>query len=773
MSFPQFAGSGGADCGPANPMSSLMKQFQQDRSLQQDRMGDQRGESSKAPAFRSRANRTMPMDRQFTEEFLRDDNMAGPMERPHGPFEFNGLSRELEAIQKPQDNWAADFTRQSNQMGPPNQHFEEFEKIYQQNRMAGSSSAQQPQQWHDDFAAFQEQAHPPQQHLTHNERQAFENAFDQAKEGAQVNWDHEFAAQESSNGWANEFAEKEGIKEVPITTAGEKEALARTAGMLLDTVDAENNPKFKNSSFMSLMRSLRDRKVEIEGNKMVPRDEQGGDWAKEFGHGPSSSWSEDFTKQANTANGNMWSNEFATKQERGWAEDFTASGINNTTASSRSMGYAPGVGMGMGMGMGMGASTMMGRAPMAQQQQQQQQQGTTTSKDWAAQFDRQDQIKQEEQQKDMSEEEMQKVFGKGSEMGDWVQQYQQNIAHLKNTQDAEWDNLQKDWEQMTPQEEGMGYRAVNPDYDTYNFATNNPYLLNPSAIDRTQHETLADSIMALEAKAQLATSDASAWQELGFKQQENERDASAIAALRRAVSMDPGLLDGWLALAVSYTNENCRLDAYDALEQWITNNEKYKHLVGSGKTPMEHNRHGYITNLFLDAARSSPGAEMDADVQVGLGILFNVSEEYSKAIDCFKAALQSRPQDYLLWNKLGATLANSRDPTGAIDSYFNALEINPSYVRARYNLAISCINLGQHREAAEHLLTALAIQQTADAQGASAMVDEQGNRVPVQGGMSDNVWDSLRMLMFMMNREDLAGQCNNRNLDGFRGEFDF
>lgn len=32
-----FLGSGNADCGPVNPMSGLMKQFGQDRSLQQVR----------------------------------------------------------------------------------------------------------------------------------------------------------------------------------------------------------------------------------------------------------------------------------------------------------------------------------------------------------------------------------------------------------------------------------------------------------------------------------------------------------------------------------------------------------------------------------------------------------------------------------------------------------------------------------------------------------------------------------------------------------------
>ena len=94
----------------------------------------------------------------------------------------------------------------------------------------------------------------------------------------------------------------------------------------------------------------------------------------------------------------------------------------------------------------------------------------------------------------------------------------------------------------------------------------------------------------------------------------------------------------------------------------------------------------------------------------------------------------------MLYNRLGATHANSGRAEQAMQYYFRALELQPTYARARYNLAVASISLGNHQEAAEYLLTALA-QQESEYQGSDRDVGAmQDDRAGVSSESSSSKW---------------------------------
>ena len=53
--------------------------------------------------------------------------------------------------------------------------------------------------------------------------------------------------------------------------------------------------------------------------------------------------------------------------------------------------------------------------------------------------------------------------------------------------------------------------------------------------------------------------------------------------------------------------------------------------------------YGRLQDMYTEAARLMLNNEIDADVQEGLGVLLNLTCEYKKAADCFRAALTVRP----------------------------------------------------------------------------------------------------------------------------------
>ncbi|XP_037104759.1 PEX5-related protein isoform X1 [Syngnathus acus] len=343
-----------------------------------------------------------------------------------------------------------------------------------------------------------------------------------------------------------------------------------------------------------------------------------------------------------------------------------------------------------------------------------------------------------------------------------------------------WDKMQAEWEELarrnwlTENEQAQIPSTVSPHEKGYYFHTDNPYKDLPNAFDeglkKSREGDLPNAVLMLEAAVLQDPHDSEAWQVLGTTQAENENEQAAIVSLQRCLELHPNNLTALMALAVSLTNTGMRYEACEALLRWLRHNPKYKHLL-KGKnqlagSPNSQRRMSQAPNvgrhessvlpevkeLFLEAVQHNSDT-VDPDLQTGLGVLYNLSSEFNKAVDAFNTALSVRPEDYLLWNRLGATLANGDRSEEAVEAYTRALELQPGFIRSRYNLGISCINLGAHREAASNFLTALSLQRKSRSR-------QQSHQV-----MSGNIWAALRIALSMMDQPELFQAANIGDLD--------
>jgi len=309
-----------------------------------------------------------------------------------------------------------------------------------------------------------------------------------------------------------------------------------------------------------------------------------------------------------------------------------------------------------------------------------------------------------------------------------------------------------------------------------------------------QEGNLKVAIASFEMELQLNNMDnATAWRMLGKCHAENDQDLEAIQSLEAAVDRDPFCPETLLALGVSYVNELNHERALDNMKAWLTHNSKYAgmdfitNINNNNIITKENDIYGAASSSSLASATvSTTEVEAEAAVNVAteshrntkesafdevkqmllaalefdptdagdiyevLGVIYNVIKDYDKAVESFRKALEIRPDDYQLWNKLGATLANGSQSDQALPMYHQSLKIKPRYARAWLNMAISHSNLQDHDEAARCYLQTLSLNPGAT-----------------------HCWTYLRMSLSSQERWDCLPLVFERNLSGFQKHFDF
>ncbi|KAH8828265.1 hypothetical protein DL96DRAFT_1602480 [Flagelloscypha sp. PMI_526] len=367
-----------------------------------------------------------------------------------------------------------------------------------------------------------------------------------------------------------------------------------------------------------------------------------------------------------------------------------------------------------------------------------------------------------------------------SDMAKWEAEFNQlmnrqredDVGDYGAAMQSAWEGGMGDFGTLGPEEHTKFDENGYPQLGEYPFEATNKYMDPSSSSSESSlaaakallenNGSLSEAALLIEAaiqKGDLGEGGYEAWILLGEVRNMDEREEAGLKALVEGVKRAEAAGAagaGMLSLAISFTNEDFDRASHATLRfpDFPIPEETLKAL----KTHSTWDTHGRITDAFISLAQSQHNqGQMDPDVQVGLGVLFYTNREYDKAKDCFEAALSVRPKDYLLWNRLGSSLSNGNRAEEALGAYREALSLRPTYTRAIYNVGVACLNIGAFHEAAEHLLSALRMQEGT-------------------GETSDQLWWTLKRAFAQMERPDLAGLITpeNRSLEQFRQHgFDF
>ena len=189
--------------------------------------------------------------------------------------------------------------------------------------------------------------------------------------------------------------------------------------------------------------------------------------------------------------------------------------------------------------------------------------------------------------------------------------------------------------------------------------------------------------------------------------------------------------------AVASFNEGQSAMAVKNLLDWVLT--KGAGMEGFDSVDKEKIDNKELISLYLKVTEKFPNDSKALEI---LGVLYNVAGDRQAASEVLNKACQLSPNDSTLWNKLGATLANSGRPEEAIKSYTVAIELNKTYIRVRVNHGIALGDQKKPIEATMQFLEALRIGSIADKSWFANMA----------------AWSHLQRAIFALDRPDLPIQ---------------
>ena len=282
------------------------------------------------------------------------------------------------------------------------------------------------------------------------------------------------------------------------------------------------------------------------------------------------------------------------------------------------------------------------------------------------------------------------------------------------------DYLAESWQNATDLEE-MQYQNFS---ETYNFNKENKFVnkKNPLAELKTYLAKGNPHLVVeiLEAHLQKNPQDSKGWQALGVLLQELDLDQPSVTCFLNSVKYAPKNSNALLQLGVSCTNIFDKIHAMSFLEKWLQNSENYKslnvgeNLISEIKLKEDNWKTEDIIKIshkLIEKFTSIEKASQKEDVELMncLAIVHFISCDYQKALFYFQKILKFDPNNYSIWNKIGATFALLKNTPKAQECYHKALDLKPNYIRVWANLAINFNMNKDYKNASMFFLNSLAL----------------------------------------------------------------
>jgi len=217
-----------------------------------------------------------------------------------------------------------------------------------------------------------------------------------------------------------------------------------------------------------------------------------------------------------------------------------------------------------------------------------------------------------------------------------------------------------------------------------------------NAVEHFNNQRIDQAIEELRTVTLIDPGDQEGWALLGKSHVRNEQPEEAIAALTRAIELDPNFekMDDRILLMEMYYSQEQFQEALNAAMEILRQDSANKEAIRM--TAFCYNQLGLpekAIEYYLQALENQPD---DSDLVFNLGLLYEQMERYDDALTQFHRAFELNPEDKEAILHCAQTYLERReDNLKAIECFKKAIELDPDNPEIWNNLGIAQIRAGQ------------------------------------------------------------------------------